>query len=347
MTKQLDINIPSSTVLRVILVLAGVYMLWFLRDLVLIVLASLVIASATEPAIVSLRKRKVPRILATLFVYTVFFSVFFVVIFMLLPPILQETSGLLKSIPGYLNTLGTGASESAKLGASFGNLSEQVNSLLQGVQEGNFLGAIGLVFGGIMSFILIVVFSFYFAINEKGIEEFLRVLSPKEYEDYVLDLWTRSQEKIGLWMQGQVLLAVLIGVLVYLGLLILDVPHALALATVAAVFELIPVFGPILSAIPAIAIAYVAGGFPLALMVLALYLIIQQFENHLIYPLVVTKVVGVPPIISILALLIGAKLAGILGILLSIPLAAVFQEIFNDWGKSKKVENKNLKSRPS
>ncbi len=341
--QQLEVNISISTLLKVVLVLSAIYLLWILKDLVLIVLASLVIASATEPAIVSLRRHRVPRTLATLFVYTVFFSTFFIVIFFLLPPILQETSGLLKTLPGYLDSIKT--TTNVDVGDSFSNLSGQVNELLAGIREGNFVGAVSLVFGGIMSFVLIVVFSFYFAINERGIEEFLRVLTPKKYEEYILDLWQRSQEKIGLWMQGQLLLAVLIGVLVYLGLLIIGVPHALALAVIAATFELIPVFGPVLSAIPAVAIAFVTGGLPLAVATVALYLIIQQFENHLIYPLVVTKVVGVPPIISILALLIGAKLAGILGILLSIPLAAVFQEIFDDWGKSKIRSQEKLKNK--
>ncbi len=335
--KAHEIQISAFTILKVVLVLAGVYAIWFLRDLVLIILASLVIASATEPAILALRRYKVPRTLSTLFVYTVFFSVFFAVVFLLLPPILSETKGLLDSIPGYISNINvTGADKTLSLGDSFGGLSNQIGALLSGVNNGNFVGAVSLIFGGLVSFVLIVVFSFYFAISERGLEEFLRILTPAEYENYVLGLWSRSQKKIGLWMQGQLLLAVLIAVLVYLGLMILGVPHALALAVIAGVFELIPVFGPILSALPAIAIAFVAGGFPLALMVVGLYLIIQQFENNLIYPLVVTKVVGVPPVISILALLVGAKLAGILGILLSIPLAAVLQEVFNDWGSLKK-----------
>jgi len=179
-------------------------------------------------------------------------------------------------------------------------------------------------------------YSFYFAINEKGIEEFLRILTPKEKEEYIVGLWKRSQAKIGLWMQGQLLLGVLIGVLVYLVLAVLGVPYALPLGVIAGLFELIPVFGPILSAVPGIALAFTTGGFTLALMVLGAYVIIQQLENNLIYPLVVTKVVGVPPVLVILALLIGAKLAGILGILLSVPLAAVLQEVFDDWGKFKK-----------
>jgi len=120
---------------------------------------------------------------------------------------------------------------------------------------------------------------------------------------------------------------------VYLGLTVLGVKYALVLAVLAAIFELIPVFGPILSSVPAVVVGFVDGGVGLGLLVIALYIIIQQFENHLIYPLVVTKVVGVPPLLVILALLIGWKLVGFLGIILSIPFAAALQEVASDLEK--------------
>ena len=106
-------------------------------------------------------------------------------------------------------------------------------------------------------------------------------------------------------MQGQLILALIMGVLVYLGLTVLGVKHALLLAVIAAVFEIIPVFGPTLAAVPAILIGFVDGGFPIGIAVILLYIIFQQFENHLIYPLVVTRVVGVPPLLVILGLIIG------------------------------------------
>ncbi|MBL7045777.1 MAG: AI-2E family transporter, partial [Parcubacteria group bacterium] len=154
------------------------------------------------------------------------------------------------------------------------------------------------------------------------------------------------QFKIGRWMQGQLILAAIIGVLVYLGLTILGVKHALLLALIAALFELIPVFGPILASIPAIIIGFVDGGATIGLLVVGLYLIIQQFENHLIYPLVVTKVVGVPPLLVILALLIGAQLAGFLGIILSVPVAAAIQEFVKDLQENRKrvLENGEAKA---
>jgi len=120
------------------------------------------------------------------------------------------------------------------------------------------------------------------------------------------------------------------GVLVYLGLTILGVKHALLLAVLAAVFEIIPVFGPALAAVPAVLIGFVDGGFAIGVAVTVLYIIFQQFENHLIYPLVVTRVVGVAPLLVILALIVGGELAGFLGILLSVPAAAVIQELVRD-----------------
>lgn len=341
-------TITTGTIIRVILLAALAALLWHLRELALIVLTSIVIASAIEPAAKGLIKYKVPRILAVLVVYLLFFAMFFAVIFFLLPPVLEETSLLLATLPTYLETLGAtdALTDDAILetrslinGVTLTETTRDLNTFLSGL-SGNFLSAMSIIFGGAVSFILIVVFSFYFAVNERGIEEFLRVVTPIRHEDYVIGLWRRAQRKIGLWMQGQFLLAVLIGVLTYLGLSILGIQYALVLAVIAGLMELIPVFGPILAAIPAVAIAFANGGLAIALAVVALYLIIQQFENHLIYPLVVTKVVGVPPILVILALLIGAKLAGVLGILLSVPVAAAAQELFADMEKARHLPEK-------
>ena len=115
----------------------------------------------------------------------------------------------------------------------------------------------------------------------------------------------------------------------------MGVRSALLLALLAAIFEIIPIFGPILSAIPSTLIGLADGGLTLGLLIIGLYVIINQFENHLIYPLVVKKVVGIPPIIVILALIVGFQLAGVLGMLLSVPVSAVIVELLEDLQKTK------------
>ena len=192
-------------------------------------------------------------------------------------------------------------------------------------------------FGGALSLILIIVISFYLSVQEHGIENFLKIVTPREYEGYILDLWARSRRKIGLWLQGQFLLGILVGVLVFLGLTILGVKYALLLAILTAIFEVIPVFGPVMAAIPAVGIAFLQKPV-LGLSVLVLYFIVQQFENHLIYPLVVRKTIGVPPLLVVLALVIGGTLGGFFGLLLSVPIAAVLVEVVNDIARKKEIE---------
>ena len=217
------------------------------------------------------------------------------------------------------------------------NISDYISSFSVG-----FFGIVSAAFGGAMSFVLIIVLSFYLSMQEKGVENFLKIIIPARHENYAVGLWQRWKKKIGLWLQGQILLGFIVGVLVYIGLTLMQVEYALTFALLAAIFELIPIFGPILSAIPPVMVALVQSP-TLALEVGILYIIIQQFENHLIYPLVVRKIVGVPSIMVILALVIGLKVGGFFGILLAIPLAVVAIEILDDINYRKNKRSKNRK----
>ena len=142
---------------------------------------------------------------------------------------------------------------------------------------------------------------------------------------------------MGLWLQGQFLLGILVGILVFLGLTILGVKYALLLAILTAFFEVIPVFGPVMAAIPAVTMALLQKPV-LGLAVLILYVIVQQFENHLIYPLVVRKTIGVPPLLVVLSLVVGGTLGGFFGLLLSVPIAAVLVEFVNDVARRREIE---------
>ena len=211
---------------------------------------------------------------------------------------------------------------------------DSAREAISGTSAGAFQTA-SIIFGGAFGFVLMIVLSFYLAVQEDGVGNFLKIVSPIKHHTYIIDLWRRSQKKIGYWMQGQLLLALIVGVLVYLGLMVLGVKHALLLASIAAILELIPIFGPIIAAVPAVLMTLVDVSATQAFLVIGLYLIIQQFENHLLYPLVVRKIVGISPMVVILALVIGAKLAGFLGALLAVPLSAAIMEWVNDIEKGK------------
>lgn len=344
--KNVNITVSSGTIIKSILFALLIGALFFLKDIVLIVLTAIVIASAIEPITKWLVSYKVPRVVSVLLVYVIIILILLSLFYFFVPTLLREASNFLALLPTYTNLFDISGvidkadflsgSDSVVKNFSIRDALSRIESSFTNVSAG-FVKTISLVFGGALSFVLIIIFSFYFAVQETGIDDFLRVVTPVKHQMYILDLWKRSQFKIGRWMQGQLILALIVGVLVYIGLTILDIRYALLLAVLAALFELIPLFGAILAAIPGIIIAFVDGGVTLGLLVAGLYLIIQQFENHLIYPLVVTKVVGVPPLLVILALIIGAQLAGFLGIILSVPIAAIVQEFVKDVQKEKEI----------
>ncbi len=342
------ISISLGTIIKACGVLLAFLVFYLLRDLILVILVSVVVASAVEPLTAWLERRRLPRVPAVLLIYLIGFGFFFVLVPVFIFPVVSDLVSLSATLPamlddvskwftgsgGVIGTLTGSLGEKISLGEVFRNLQGNLADTSRG-----FLQIASVAFGGFLSFVLIIVFSFYLAVQADGLENFLRVVTPIDRENYVLNLWRRAQKKIGRWMQGQLLLGLLIGVMVFLALTIFRIPYALVLALLAAVFELIPFFGPVLSAVPAVFLAFSISP-TLGIIILAVYIIIQQFENHLIYPLVVSKIVGVPSLLVIIALIAGAKLAGFLGLILAVPVSVLLMELATDWEKKKLAEAK-------
>lgn len=347
--KETVISITAGTVVKTLAIIVGLFLLYALRDLVLVIITAVIVASSIEPAVRFLGRYRIHRIPAVLGVYVSIGALLAGAIYAFLPALIGELYEFSTKIPHLakeldLNFLEKGGTSLQKGGLFFAQVAEgapakELLLTLGKISEASqsFVGVTSGIFGGFFSFILIVILSFYFAMQERGIENFLKIVIPFDKEAYVIDLWKRSKEKIGKWMQGQLILGVLIFVLVYLGLTIFGVPYALILAMMAGVLEIIPVFGPIMAAIPAVLLAFASGGTALALWITGFYLLVQQFESNLIYPLVVRKIVGVPPIIVILALIIGAQLAGFLGLLIAIPVVAALMEVVDDIERKKRI----------
>lgn len=339
--KNITINITAGSVIKAIVLGLLVYFLYLVSDMIAVVLFSVVIASSVEPVANWFSERKIPRTLAVIMVYLVAFIIFGLIFYAVIPTILQEFSAFSFSITSYLKK----PTQISVLNEFFSTLPVSVSKILQdfslkaalyiNIFTTGFFNATAQIFGGALSFILTVVLSFYLSVQKNGIEKFLKLVIPIKYEIYIIGLWHRVSQKMGRWFQGQILLAVLVGVLTFLGLTILKVDYALTFALLAAAFELIPTFGPILASIPPIMISFAQDPI-LAVKVIILYIIIHQFENHLIYPLVVRKIVGISPVITILALVVGAKIAGFMGLLLSVPVASIIIEILGDFDKRKR-----------
>ncbi len=341
-----SISITTGTMVRAVLVLMGVFLFWFLRDLVLVILTSIIIASFVESAVPHMAKIGIGRVFGIVLLYAtgllVLAGMFYLFAPLLITEIYNFSTALSTYVPGlylleyFQSEAFAGAKDvvaSLSNNLSLSSLATISKAFVTNI-SGGFFNTLSVAFGSIFNVAMIILISFYLSIQEKGIENFLRVILPIQYEDYVVDLWNRSSRKIALWVKGQMLLAFVVGVLVYLVLSLLGSPYALVLSIIAGVMELVP-YGVIVALIPAATFSYFSGGISSALMVTGAYLIIHQFEVFLFAPLIIKKIVGLSPIVIILAALIGFELASIWGMVLAIPLTILLVEFTNDIEKNK------------
>jgi len=343
-------TVSAGTVVKVLVVVLLFMLLFQIRDILLAIVTSVVVASAIEPfARWLINKAKFPRVLAVITVYLGIFIVLAFLLYAFVPTVADEIIKMSTTLPEQITKLPI-LSDGFKGSIAGERISNFLVSELKSVDFfsnagsalSNFGGGVantaGAVFSGFFTFIMVIVVSFYLAVQDNGIENFLKLVVSEKHEEYAISLWRRTERKIGLWIQGQLLLAVLIGVFVFLGISIFGIGYAMILALWAACMELIPIFGPIIAAVPAVALGFTHST-TIGLAIIAFYIIIQQFENHLIYPLVVRKIVGVPPLVVIIALIVGLELAGFMGVILAVPVAAMLMEIVDDMEKSKKRSN--------
>jgi len=328
------INISTSTIWRIIFVILLLVFLYAIRDILILLFFAIIIASAVDLPARRLDKLKIPRIISVLLIYLVCIGLLIGLLVLFVPSLTQEIEAFSIEFPEYANKLYQ-KFQRLQDSSLYQKLVNEIQGTLNNLKEdlrgsvGDILTKTFRIFGGLFSVIIVMVISFYLAVQKGSIQDLLRGVTPKEHEAYALNLWQRAQKKMGHWLQGQLFLALVIGVLVYIGLSLLGIRFALLLAIIAGILELVPYIGPVLSAIPAVILAFFQAPI-LALWVLILYIVVQQLENYLLVPIIMKKVVGLNPVIVIIALLIGGKLLGILGIILAVPAAAVLAEFFKD-----------------
>lgn len=346
--KNIKIDISIKSITRILIFGLLVYLFLKLFNIFLVLLTAIVIASFVEAALNKTKHYIKNRIFAVFLIYLVFIGSLVGLAYVFVPVFVEEMSVLVESLVQYipdssiLNTFQPDTISGAKdvvnslsKNASLGDLINNIQSLINSV-SGSFVEVFGKVFGGFVNVGLIFIISFYLSISENGVENFLRIITPIDKESYVIGLWKRTQKKIGLWIQGQMLLSLIIGVLTYLGLTILGVKYSLVISIITALFELIP-FGIFISVIPAVVFSYLSGGVTLAILTALLYFILHQFENYLIYPLIIKKVIGIPPLVVILAVVIGWQLSNFWGVILAIPVAVFLFELLDDLERKKEI----------
>lgn len=328
------IEISSSTILRTIFILLLLWFFYLIRDILLLLFIALIIVSAIDPIVDYFQRKKIPRAVTVLVVYILTLSIIGIAVSFLVAPLTSDIQGLGESFPVLVEKL-SGYFNVAREYAVSHNLAQQISNFSGRFTDGFsqigtniFSGTISFI-GGIFSFLVVLSIAFYMSVQEKGVKKFFASIAPDEHGAYVMGLVDRIQFKMGRWLLGQMALMVIIFAIDYVGLLLIGAPYALILAIMAGLLEIIPYVGPIVSAIVAASISFLHS--PLTgILVLALFAIAQQLEAYVIAPLVMKKAVGLNPVVVIVAILIGAKLAGVVGVLVSVPLATVVSEVIKD-----------------
>lgn len=335
--KTLDIS--WSSLWRILLMLIFSVVLYLLLDVLVILFLALVISSALDAPISFLEKRKIPRILGAIIIFLVVAAIFGILLYTVIPAAILEFNSLYNSVfKNYFRIPSLESLESfsplSSLKGIEASLENFAGTLFKGAGQ-SLINIIGVIFGGIVSVIAVFILSFYLAVSKSGVEKFLRFVLPVRSEEYVLTVYEKAKKKIGLWLQGQLILSLIIGIFVFLGLLFFGVKYSLILGILAGILEMVPFVGPVFVGTLAALIGF-SESLTLGISVIILFVVIQQLENHLLVPLVMKYTIGLHPVVVVIALLSGAKLGGFVGILLAIPATVVIVEIFESWADKRK-----------
>ena len=340
--QQVTFNISSLTIIKIIGIFLFLGFLYLIRDVLIVVFISVIFAAALNPLVNFFQRRKIPRAISISFIYLIILGIIASIIILVVPVFIDQTNQIVENFPQWREKISETLStiqQTSKIELSSKkllpqNLGEDLGQIGQNV----FLKIID-IFGGFITFIFILIIIFYLLLEVKAMKKIVQFVIPDKFQFYTIQLFSQMQNKISLWARGQLILCLVIGVLSYVGLLILNVKYALLLALIAGICECIPYFGPILGAIPAIFLAFNQS--PLtALLVVVLYFIIQQLENHLLVPKIMGEMTGLNPVLVIIVVLIGQKLYGPVGMLLSIPVATTLFILVKDYFELRKEEER-------
>jgi len=335
--------VSTWTIIKVIIMLVILGLLWVLRDVVAMLFVALLLSALIDPFAGWFAKHHVPRAFAVLVVYACLLAIGALVVVLLVPPLISQVQQLVTNFSDIFDGLMRTFSRFRDLTTQYG-LGENFQSGLQVLENGlgnsfsNLFSTVTGFFGSLAAFVIVLVLTFYMVVEEDSARRLFKNLAPAEYQPFLASLFNKMQKRIGLWLRGQLILGLIIGLAVYLGLTILGVPYALLLGIIAGLLEIIPYAGPTLAAVPTLIIAFSIS--PLkGILTLILFIAIQEIENNVLVPKIMQKVTGLNPVISIVAMLIGIKFGGVVGALLAIPVATMvsvaIEELFSGMSSEK------------
>lgn len=332
MDRKISIEISWASLWKFFFFGLLVILLFWGRQIILGLFLAIIISSGLDPLISFLERRRLPRALSVILIFILVVLGLIILLYTVIPILLLNINSVLFEVGKYVGDL--------QLGGFLDLRGQSLNSVINeffGGGDSSPLGLFSTILGGLGLALAVFFSSFYLSLSRGGVEKFIRAVIPDAYEESALNIYKNSWRRIGVWFQTQILLSLVVGFLVWLALWILGVKYPVLLAVLAGIFEFVPFVGPILAGALSV-LSALTTSVALALWTLLAFLAIQQFEGHLLVPLVTRKTVGLHPVIVIIALLIGIEAGGILGALIAVPAAAVFEEIIEEWSAKKKLK---------
>ncbi|KKQ75513.1 MAG: hypothetical protein US97_C0039G0002 [Microgenomates group bacterium GW2011_GWF1_38_5] len=284
--------------------------------------------SSFNPFVTRLEKRGLSRVLGTSVAYIIFLGVVGFTVYVLAPALVTETGSFVKNVPEYIARIG--------LPVAF---KEQIleQMLIQLGQLPSQLAKTTIsVFSNVINVITILILSFYLLLAREKFDGAISNFFGDKKAESILLLISKIESKIGGWAKAEVFLMLLVGSFTYLGLLLLHVPYALPLAILAGLFEIVPMVGPFVAAIPAIVIGFSTSSFT-GIATASLVFLIQQVENYIFVPKVMQKSAGVNPVVTLITLSVGFRIQGITGAIIAIPVILALQVVVEEYISKKRL----------
>ncbi|PJE62530.1 hypothetical protein COU88_04530 [Candidatus Roizmanbacteria bacterium CG10_big_fil_rev_8_21_14_0_10_39_6] len=325
------VEITARTIVFAIGLLIGLYLVWVVRNVFVMLFFSFILMSALRPLVDGLERLRIPRIFAAIGVILLFFSLFVSFIVYALPPLVLQVKDFIIFLYNQIFYLVQQYAKdiSAEKLVPLNSLPQYLPNLTNTITKGVFS-----LFGNLLGVVSLFFFTLYLLLDIEHLQPLLeRFLTPGQTK-IALEIVNAVEKKLGAWVRGELVLMTIIGVLSYIGLSLLNIKYALPLAIIAGLLELFPIIGPVISVIPAFLVASISSWF-LGFATIPLYIIIQQLENNIIVPLVMKKAVGIPQLAILISLLVGEKLAGFTGILLAVPFVASMSIIIQEFYRYK------------
>lgn len=323
------LDLSWGSIFRLGFFLFLVYLIYQIREILILTLFSIILAILFENPISFLQKKKIPRSISVLIVYFSFFTFLGLLTFLVSAPVFNEIQKFSSSIPQYFEKI---SPYFQKLGIEIQkNFEEFILNVQQGLIQASktILSALFAIFGGFFSTLTIFSLSLFLSLEERGIEKLIEFFSPSSKKEKILEFFKRSQERVSKWFGVRILGCFLVGFLVFISLLVFKINYAFSLSVFAGFLNLIPILGPLFSGAVIVILASL-DSLTKGLFLLLSFILIQLIEGNLFTPILTQKIMGFSPFLVLLSLLIGGKLFGIWGAILGIPLVAMIFDLIKE-----------------